>query len=108
MRRLDLTDYMVAIKAPDQMNPGQVIKGEMPYKVKESIINVMFNPELKLTAAGLVRQNMLAMKLEGCKDEWIDLEDAEYALVRAAIDIFTGFSRNDLEFVRRFVEMPTV
>ncbi len=101
MRKLNLKDYMVTVEAPDQMNPGQVIKGEFPYRFKDSILNLLFSRELQLSGAELVKQNVLAMKLETCKDDEILLEEDEYQRIKQAIDVFKGFNRNDVELVER-------
>ncbi len=108
MRKLNLKDYMVKVKGPDQMNPGQTIEGEFPYPVKDSILDLMFNRELQLNGAELVKQNVLAMKLEQCKDDTILLEDEEYSRIKRAIDTFKGFGRNDVEFVTRINEAEVV
>jgi len=108
MRKLNLKDYTVKVKAPDQMNPGQVIDGEFPYHVKDSILNLLFIRELQLSGAELVKQNVLAMKLEACKDGEILLEDEEYNRIKRAIDTFKGFGRNDVELVTRINEAEVV
>jgi len=101
MRILNLKDYTVKVKAPDQMNPGQEIDGEFPYHFKDSVLNLLFIRELQLNGAELVKQNVLAMKLEACKDDEILLEEEEWARIKRAVDIFKGFNRNDVQFVER-------
>ena len=101
MRKLNMANYMVKVKAPDKMNPGQMIEGEWPYNPKESILNLLFQPALQLTGAELVRQNLLAIKLEQCKEDEIILEDEEFNRIKKAFDIFKGFNRNDVELVER-------
>jgi len=108
MRKIKLADYMVKVKAPDQMNPGKIIEGEYPYRVKDSILNLMFIPSLQLNGAELVKQNVLAMKLEQCKEDVILLEDEEYNRIKRAIDTFKGFGRNDVELVTRINEAEVV
>ena len=108
MRKLNLKDYVVKVEAPDQMNPGQVIKGEYPYRFKDSILNLLFSRELQLSGAELVKQNVLAMKLEQCKEDEILLEDEEYDRIKKAIDVFKGFNRNDIELVTRINEAEVV
>ena len=49
MRKLNLKNYTVKVQAPDQMNPGRVIDAEMPFRFKDSVLNLMFNPDLQLT-----------------------------------------------------------
>ena len=108
MRKLSLKDYTVKVDAPDRMNPGQLIKAELPYQVKTSLLNLLFIPALQLSGAELVRQNVLAMKLENCKEDEVLLEDEEYNRIKRAIDTFKGFGRNDVELVARINEAEVV
>jgi len=108
MHKLNLKDYTVKVDVPDQMNPGELIKAELPYQVKTSILNLMFIPDLQLNGAELVKQNVLAMKLEQCKEDEILLEDEEYNRIKRAIDVFKGFGRNDVELVTRINEAEVV
>jgi len=108
MRKLNLKDYTVKVKSPDQMNPGQVIEADFPYKFKDSVLNLLFTRELQLSGAELVKQNVLAMKLEQCKDDEILLENEEYVRIKQAIDAFKGFGRNDVELVTRINEAEVV
>ena len=100
MRKLDLNDYTVKMKVPDKMNPGKEIEAELPYHVKDSILNVMFIPDLKLSSAELVKQNVLAMKIEA-SNGYAMIEDEEYQRIKTAFDTFKGFSRQDVELVER-------
>ena len=108
MRKVKLADYTVKLKVPDQMNPGQVIEGEYPYHVKDSILNLLFIQDLQLTGAELVKQNVLAMKLESCKEDEILLEDEEWGRIKRAIDTFKGFDRNAVELVTRINDAEVV
>jgi len=108
MRKINMADYMVKVKVPDQMNPGKVIEGEYPYHVKDSILNLLFIQDLQLSGAELVKQNVLAVKLEQCKDDEIVLEDEEWVRMKRAIDTFKGFDRNAVELVTRINEAEVV
>ena len=108
MRKLNLKNYTVKLRIPDQMNPGQMIEGEYPYHTKDSILNLLFIPDLQLGGAELVKQNVLAMKLEQCKEDEILLEDEEYNRIKRAMDTFKGFNRNDVELVTRINEAEVV
>jgi len=108
MRKLNMANYMVKLKVPDQMNPGQMIEGEYPYHTKDSILNLLFIKDLQLTGAELVKQNVLAVKLESCKEDEILLEDEEWGRIKRAIDTFKGFDRNAVELVRRINEAEKV
>jgi len=102
MRKLNLTDYQVTVKAKSADN--KIIDVSGPYNVKDSILNLLFIRELQLSGAELVKQNVLAIKIENCKDEVIILEDEEYNRIKRAFDTFKGFGRNDVELVTRVNE----
>ena len=108
MRKLNLKDYTVKMKVPDNMNPGQEIEVELPYHFKDSVLNLMFIRELQLSGAELVKQNVLAIKIETCKDDEILLEEEEYQRIKKAVDVFKGFNRNDVELVTRINEAEVV
>lgn len=108
MRKLKIADYTVTVRVPDKMVPGKMIDVEYPFCVKDSILNLLFNPDLKLSGADTVKQNVLAMKLEACQDEEIVLEDEEYGRIKRAFDVFRGFNRNDVELIKRIEEAEEV
>jgi len=108
MRKLNLKDYTVKMKVPDNMNPGKEIEVELPYHFKDSVLNLMFIRELQLSGAELVKQNVLAIKIETCKDDEILLEEDEYERIKKAVDVFKGFNRNDVELVTRINEAEVV
>jgi hypothetical protein len=108
MRKLKLDNYNVIHKVPDNMNPGKLIEIQLPYAVKDSILNLMFIKELQLTSAELVRQNMLAMKIESCKDSDILLEEEEWNRIKKAVNTFKGFARDDIELVARILDAEEI
>ncbi|MBU2249595.1 MAG: hypothetical protein KKD77_22805, partial [Gammaproteobacteria bacterium] len=67
MRKLDLRDYQYTAKVQNPMKGIEEIT--LPYLVKDSILNILFLPGLGLQGAALVRQNMLAIKIEQAADE---------------------------------------
>ena len=108
MRKLNMANYMVKFSTPDRMIPGKMIESEHPYYPKESILNLLFNPDLQLTSAEVVRTNLLAMKLESCKEDVIILEDEEYNRIKTAVETFRGFGRNEVELIERINEAEVV
>jgi hypothetical protein len=108
MRKLNLKDYTVKMKVPDNTNLGQEVDAEFPYHVKDSILNLLFIRELQLNSAELVRQNILAIKIESCKEDEILLEEDEWGRIKKAVDVFKGFNRNDVELVTRINEAEVV
>lgn len=95
MRRVDLTNYDVV---GDDGKP-------LPYLVKDSLVNLLYNPDLRLNARDLMEHYRIAQKIE--KGEEL-LEEADYARLKTSIECFRGFSRNDVELVRRVIDAPTV
>ena len=108
MRKLNLRDYTVKKVIPDQANEGQLVGVEFPYKFKDSVLLLLFSRELQLDGAELVKQNVLAMKLEQCKNDEILLEEEEYQRVKKAVAVFKGFKRDDVELVTRINEAEVV
>lgn len=103
MRKLVISDYMV--KARDSETNKLV---DAPYSVKESLVSVLFQPDLQLSATALLEQNKLANKINDAKDGFVLLEDADYEKLTKAINTVKGLSRNDVEFVRRILEAEQV
>lgn len=109
MRRVNLVDYEVKKKAIDPANPDKpAFEFSVPYPTKDSILNLMFQRELQLSSAELVKQNALALKIEACKEPVITLEDAEWERLKKAIEMFKGFHRDDTELVSRILEAEKV
>lgn len=100
MRELDLTNYQYTQKVQNPVRGVEEIT--LPYLVKESILNIMFLPDLRLQGAELVRQNILAMKIEQAGDS-IMLEEEEYERVRKAAEAYKAQSRADVELIDRIL-----
>ena len=92
MKKIDLTPYTL---------------GEQEVSVKNSIVLVMFNPSLKLSARDLIAQDALAKKIEASEGS-ILLEASEYIKVKNAFESFTGFGRGDLELIIRVLNAEDV
>ena len=105
MKRIPLTNYKVLTRVPnDDPNGSPLIDSIGEYAMKDSLLNLLFVPSLQLTGAELVKQNMLAMKIEACKEDYFLLEDSEWERLCTAANTHKGFGRNDVEFVRRILE----
>lgn len=101
MRKLDIKEYTV--KGRNQ--EGQII--DAPYDVRASLVSILFHPDLRLEAKELLERDKLANKINDWKDGHLLLEETEYEKVKGALGIIKGFSRNDVEFVRRVLEAET-
>ena len=108
MRKLNLKNYTVNSKVPDPNMPGGLLDIQYPYPIKDSILNMLFSRELKLTGVELVKQQAVALKIEACRDNEILLEDEEYRRIKYAADTCTGFARPDFEMVERINEAEVV
>ena len=100
MRKLDLRNYQWTQKALG--GNGEILDITAPYNVKDSVLNIMFLPALKLMGAALVRQNVLAIKIEQAQDV-VMLEEEEYGRVKAAAEAYPAQSRADVEFIDRIL-----
>lgn len=100
MRQLDLTSYPWTQKVLD--GKGEIVEITAPYNVKDSILNIMFLPSLGLRGAELVRQNILAMKIEQ-SDGAVMLEEEEYDRVKRAADQYVAQSRADVGLINRIL-----
>ncbi len=100
MRKLDLTNYDFTEKVQNPVRGVEEVT--LPYLVKDSILNIMFLPELGLRGAELVRQNVLAVKIEQAVDS-VMLEEEEYERVKKAAETYTAQRRADVELIDRIL-----
>ena len=101
MRKLELKQYEVKLRNTQ----GEL--ETLPYDFKDAIINLMFHPDLKLSGTKLLETNIVAEKIMEA-DKEIMLEEAEYNKVKNAIDSFKGFTKNEVELVKRVLECPKI
>ncbi len=101
MRKLNLKDYQVIEKV---RNPiiGGVTEYTLEYNVKDSVLNILFLPALKLAGAALVKQNVLAIKIEQSTDS-VELTEDEYLKVVTAANTYTAQGRSDVELIDRIL-----
>ncbi len=101
MRQLDLSDYSVTMPN-EQGEPTP-----SPYLVRISLVTLFMRPDLHLGAVELLLREKIALRiLDGPPD--LLLEETDYDKLRSAIDTYKGFSRPDVELVRRVLEAPQV
>lgn len=96
MRKINLENYsMIVDEQPT------------PYGVKGSLIMCLLHPSLQLSGRELLLRNKIGEKIENA-EEFVLLEDAEYAKLESAFETVTGFSQNDVELVRRVFEAESI
>ena len=108
MRKLNTEDYTVKVKVPDPANPGREIEPEFPYRVKDSLVNILFFKGLGLNGAELIKANILAQKILTTEDGICLLEEAEWQRLKNAVEVFKGFQKPDVELVTRILAAEEV
>lgn len=115
MRRIDLTDYTVSLpntKAGEErkneegsieIEPARV---DLPYHVKDSLIEVLLARDNQLTGTDLLDRDIIARKVNDCTDGSILLEEDEYNKLVISINTVKGLGRPDVEFVHRILDAP--
>jgi len=101
MRKLDLKKYTVSVR---DTKGGTT---DILYDFKESLIQLMFHPNLRLSGKALLETNIVAEKMMK-SDKEILLEEADYQNIKNAVDKFEGFSQNEVELVKRVTECPEI
>ena len=100
MRKRDLRNYQYTQKVQNPVKGIEEIT--LPYLVKDSILNILFLPDLRLQGAELVRQNILAIKVEQSEEEVI-LEEEEYQRIKKAAEAYKAQGRADVELIDRIL-----
>jgi len=102
VRQINVENYMVKVRD---------VKGndvELPYEVKNSMIEALFSRDLQLSAREALDRDDLARKIRDCPDGTILLEESEYSKLEKAVETIKGFGRTDIEFLRRILNAPEV
>jgi hypothetical protein len=102
LRQINLDSYKVDVRGQD----GNDV--EVPYDVKNSMIEILFSRDLHLSAREALNRDDLARKIRDCPDGSILLEESDYSKLEKAVDAITGFGRTDVEFIRRILEAPRI
>lgn len=106
MRKIELQNYIINVPAAD----GKFIP--KPYNVKESMVSCLLHPALKLTGRELLLRNTLAMRIEEAEivegNGSILVEEADYRKLRQAFETIQGFTKNDMELVKRVLEAEEI
>lgn len=102
MRKIDVANYMV----PMRDEAGNMVP--KPYSVKESMVSCLLHPVLKLTGRELLLRGKLVTRIEEAEIKegkgFILVEEADYAKLKKAFETIEGFTKSDMELVRRVLE----
>ena len=102
MKKIDMKPFMVKLRKRDGS------EAEATYPFKESMIEILFNPLLRLNSLKLLRQEELSKKIINNVEDQLLLEEEEYERVRIAAELAEGFTKNDIEFVHRIMNAETI
>lgn len=101
MKKINLENYDVNVRNKEEIE-------KIPYKVKESLSNILFHPANKLSGRDLLLAHKLGNKIEECKEDHILLEEVDYLKLKKSVENIEGFTKNDVEFVKRVLEAEDV
>ena len=106
MRKIELQNYMVNLPSPNgKFEPK-------PYNVKESMVSCLLHPALKLTGRELLLRGKLATRIEEAPivegNGHILVEEEDYRKLRQAFETIEGFTKSDMELVRRVLEAEEI
>lgn len=100
-RKIDLTPYPLTHRP---MNPeGKPYQ----YDVRGSLAELCFVPELQLTGRDVLSANRIAQTILDAGPSLL-LAEMDYSRLSAACLQHKGFTRDDVELVRRVLEAPEV
>ena len=106
MRKIELQNYMVQIPLEDGTFKPK------PYNVKESMVSCLLHPVLKLTGRELLLRNKLATRIEEAEivggHGFILVDEEDYHKLKQAFETIEGFTKNDVELVRRVLEAEEI
>ena len=100
-RRIDLSDYLLPhLEGPDGKVPA--------YRMRGSLAELCFCQELNHTGVGLLEANTLAQTILDAPGKTLLLSEMDWSRLAAACQQHKGFTRHDIELVRRVLEAPQV
>lgn len=90
---------------------GESVRNErgesIPYPVAATLAGLVTGPHLRLNARGIIAHGKVADKIDdsaAAGSDHVLLEEAEYQLLRAALDGFAGYSREDIPLIERVLD----
>lgn len=101
MKKVDISEY--------SFGRGKEIP--VPYQVRESMVDIILHPTLKLTASEMLKREALCERILNTPDNFIVMENADYDKLLAATNSISGYTRADMVLVKRImnpeeVELP--
>lgn len=100
MKKINMRGFKVTV-----FRDGERV--EVDYAIKDSIIEILFNPALKLNGSRILKQNELAKKVLETGDDLV-VEEEEYNRIKDAFEKVEGLGKNDVELVSRIINAEKV
>ena len=102
MKKINMSPYTVSVRQPDGTMK------DINYGIKESMVEILYNPALKLNSINLLKQETLAKKIADCAGDELLLEEEEYSRLKTALGVIEGLGKNDITMVHRIVDAEDV
>lgn len=101
-RKLHIADYPIKVKDAE----GE--EKEAPYSVRLSLVNLLFHPRANLDAFSTLKCDIIARKIEVCKEDYIVLTEEQYNWIKDSVNSFRGFDRYAVELINRVHNAPEI
>lgn len=103
---ISVADFNVIVM--EEVNKPEANDQSPDYLVRESMVEMLFNPSLGLSAKDLLDRDPLARRIKDLPGNDLLLEEEEYKKVLTALEALRGLGRHDVEFAKRVLNAPTV
>lgn len=100
MKTVDITPYDITTAPASGTTPATV----QPYPLKDALVNILFTQQ-GLKARDILKRDDVARKILLAEGPDLLLEDAEFELLKTAVDTMEGYGRNDAELCRRVLSV---
>lgn len=107
MKELNIEPYPINIIRRNEAT-GAAEPLPVKYDLKDALIGLLFNRDLQLNARDLLERDPLGRKIANAEGPTLLLEDKEFEILKRVVDAFKGYTRNDVELVKRVYEARSV
>ena len=104
--KINLADYSVPLAPPVRDEEG-VLRSEANFNVKESLAQMLFNPELRLSIDQSFEAKDLADKIRSSKDGVL-VDQKEMEMLRRSYNVVKSPKEHEMEFFKRIRDAEEV
>lgn len=97
MKTVNIVPYDMVVASATETTVAQT----QPYPIKDALVNILF-ARRDLKAREILQRDDIGRKIL-CSEGSLLLEDAEFEVLKSAVETMDGFSRTDAELVRRIL-----